>query len=76
MLLQKSDGSFQLVVWDERLQGEDSVTVTLGEMHDRIVLYDPTLGTEPVKTIRRARSVQLTLSNHPVVLVFARAAHQ
>ena len=31
MLLQKSDGTFELVVWGERLKGSDDVTVHLGE---------------------------------------------
>ena len=31
MLLQKSDGTFELVVWGERLKGSDEVTVHLGD---------------------------------------------
>ncbi len=30
MLLQKSDGTFELVVWGERLKGTDEVTVPPG----------------------------------------------
>jgi hypothetical protein len=33
LLLQHSDGTFQLVVWGERLTGQDRVTVRLGGTH-------------------------------------------
>ncbi len=35
MLLQKSDGTFELVVWGERLKGADDVTVRLGRHRTR-----------------------------------------
>jgi hypothetical protein len=68
LLLQRSDGTFQLVVWDERVKGEGSVTVRLAKPRGRVTIYDPTVGTEPVKTQAGADSLTLTLSNHPVVI--------
>jgi hypothetical protein len=68
LLLQHSDGTFQLIVWDERLQGEDRVTVQLGNTRDSIRLYDPTIGIEPVQTLSNVSSIELTLSNHPMVI--------
>jgi len=68
MLLQKSDGTFQLVIWGERLQGSDAVTVQLGEAHPVVKIYDPTVGTAPVKTESNIRSIPLTLSDHPLII--------
>jgi hypothetical protein len=68
MLLQKSDGTFALVVWGERLKGADKVAIDLGGRHPEVKVYDPTLGTEPVRTHRDVRSLELTLSDHPLIL--------
>lgn len=72
LLLQKADGSFWLVVWSERLQGSDEVTVHFRHTHPAIKVYDPTVGTEPVQELARADSVRLTLSDHPWILAFAK----
>jgi hypothetical protein len=68
MLLQKSDGTFELVVWNERLKGADEVTVQLGDTYSEVKVYDPTTGTEPVQTHRGVRSLKLTLSDHPLIV--------
>ena len=68
MLLQKSDGSFALLVWDERLSGTDLVTVHLGAAYPNVKIFDPTIGTEPVQTATSADSLKLTLSNPPLIL--------
>lgn len=69
MLLQASDGTFQLVVWGERVQGEDTVTVNLGSTHASVKVYDPTVGTEPVQSHSDIDSLKVALSNHPLVIV-------
>jgi hypothetical protein len=69
LLLQKSDGTFELVVWDERFGGgSDDVTVDLAKPRAKVVVYDPTLGTTPMQTSAAANSVSLQLSDHPLVL--------
>jgi hypothetical protein len=68
LLLRKSDGTYWLVVWDERVKGTDEVTVGLGSRRREIRVFDPTAGTEPVKTQTKVETVKLTLSDHPVVL--------
>jgi hypothetical protein len=68
MLLQKSDGTLVLVVWGERLKGADDVTVRLGGKYPSVKVYDPTVGTEPVKTLRGVDSLKLTLSDHPLIV--------
>jgi hypothetical protein len=69
LLLQRSDGTFQLIVWGERLTGQDRVIVRFGGRHPSVRIYDPTLGTEPVQTLAGVDSIDLTLSDHPIVVV-------
>jgi hypothetical protein len=69
LLLQRSDGTFALVVWDERPSGgSDSVTVDLSTSRPTITVYDPTTGTSPSQTLHDASAVPLTLTDHPVVI--------
>ncbi len=68
LLLQKSDGRLELVVWDERLTGVDTVTVDLGATHPKVTIYDPTVGTKATRSLAKARSVTLRMSNHPFVI--------
>ena len=73
LLLQKHDGTFELVVWGERLRGSDEVAVRFGEPVPTARIYDPTTGVSPRKTVTDARGIMLTLSDHPVVVEIPRA---
>ena len=68
LLLQKSSGVFDLVVWDEQITGTSSVKVNLGRAFPLVKVYDPTVGTLPVRTVHNAASLTLTLSDHPVII--------
>ncbi len=68
MLLQKTDGTFVLVVWGERLKGSDLVTVQLGGTIPTVNVYDPTKGTTPIHSHRGIDSLKLTLSDHPLII--------
>ncbi len=68
LLLQKSDGTFELIVWNEKASGTDDVVVKLGGTHPTVRIYDPTTGTAPVQTLTNADSVSLTLSDHPIIM--------
>jgi hypothetical protein len=69
LLLRRADGVDQLIVWDERVAGQDAVTVRVGKAHPAVKVYDPTVGIEPTGTVAAdAGTVILTLSDHPVVL--------
>ncbi|MEI8339903.1 MAG: GDSL-type esterase/lipase family protein [Verrucomicrobiota bacterium] len=66
LLIQKSNGNFELAVWNERASGSDTVTVNLGGT--RVVSqYDPTIGTTAAN-LGSVSSVTITLSDHPVIL--------
>jgi hypothetical protein len=69
LLLQKSTGTFELVVWDEHpSSGSDSITVDLTTSRARVKVYDPTTGTVPTQTLAQVVLVPLTLTDHPVVI--------
>jgi hypothetical protein len=71
LLLQHSDGTFQLIVWDERLSGRDRVKVDLGVPRPSVRIYDPTIGAEPVRTPTNVSSLELVLSDHPIILAIS-----
>lgn len=68
LLMQKSSGAFDLVVWGERVQGSNDVVVSFGSPHAVVNVYDVTSGTTPVWTFANVSSVPLTLSDHAVVV--------
>eukprot|EP00456_Euglypha_rotunda_P085425 TRINITY_DN861_c0_g1_i4.p1 TRINITY_DN861_c0_g1~~TRINITY_DN861_c0_g1_i4.p1 ORF type:complete len:659 (+),score=156.31 TRINITY_DN861_c0_g1_i4:3448-5424(+) len=68
LLLQKSDGTFQLVIWNERLKGSDEVTVRFASKLGTVNVYDPTIGTDTTSKHANIESLKLTLSNHPLIL--------
>lgn len=70
LLLQKADGTLELVVWDEKVSGQDSITVSLGATASQVSVYDPTTGTSAIKTYQGVNAVPLTLSNHPQIIEF------
>jgi hypothetical protein len=68
LLLQKSDGTFELVIWGERLKGVDEVTVHLGRAYSDVKVYDPTIGIDPVQRVGGVDSLKLKLSDHPLIV--------
>lgn len=68
MLLQDSDGTLRLLVWDERLKGKDHVTVHFESAQSQVKVFDPTTGADPVQTRQNVQSLELTLSDHPMVI--------
>jgi hypothetical protein len=71
LLLQHSEGTFQLIVWDELLRGQHRVTVQLGVTPASVRIYDPTIGIEPVRTPTNVSSFELALSDHPIVIAIS-----
>jgi hypothetical protein len=51
---------FELADWEEHAKGSSDVTVALGATDDSVNVFDPTIGSEPVKTLAQVDSVPLT----------------
>lgn len=72
LLLQKSDGTFYLVIWGERLKGTDDIDVRLGEAYPTLTIHDPTIGPEPIRTHHDLKSLRLTIGDRPLVVAIGR----
>jgi hypothetical protein len=68
LLLQKSNGAFELVVWGEQVQGTNSVVIDLGSAHATANIYDVTSGTAPIRTMANVSRIPLTLGDHAMVV--------
>ena len=59
------------MVWGEKYEGgSDRIVLSLDKYYDRIRVYDPTVGTDPVENLYSVRDVNLTMTNHPLILEF------
>jgi hypothetical protein len=70
LLLQKSNGQFELAVWNEQINATNTVTLNVHSPVSDAKLYDPTLGTKPIQTLSQTRRIPLALSDHPLILEF------
>lgn len=70
MLLQKHDGKFELVVWNERFGSGsvDNITVNLLTAYPSVKVYEPSVGTAPTQTLNNVNSVSLKLSNNIAII--------
>ncbi len=70
LLMQKANGTYELVVWGEAFasQTQTNITVTL-DVARVVKVYDITKGTTPVQTFS-GQNVPLTLSDHALILEF------
>jgi hypothetical protein len=72
LLLQKSDGTFELVVWGERASGSNNVTVQLGTRFATVRVYDISQGPAPQQKLSQVSSLPLTLSDHAIIIEIKR----
>lgn len=71
LLLQKRDGAFMLIVWGERFTGgADDLAIEFGKTHETVNLYDPKIDPSPIETKKFVRSIELSLTDHPIVIEF------
>src|SRR6267378_1268089 len=68
LLLQKSSGVFEVVVWGEQVTGANNITVNLGGTYAKVSIYDTTVGTTPIQILTDVTSVPLTVSDHAMIL--------
>lgn len=70
LLLQKSDRSFWLALWNES-NGGHSVTVNLGSTANAVDVYDPLTGTNSTQSFGSTNSAQVWVPDHPVLVRIA-----
>jgi len=71
MLMQKSNGKYDLAVWGEAFASHtpSTITINLGATYP-VKVYDITQGPIPVREPARVSSVQLTLTDHAMIVEF------
>ena len=79
LLLQKSTGEFDLVLWQEvssydpKRQADintpaEAAVLNLGQQAKSITLYEPTDQPQPIQTLTNVASVPLQIPDHPLVV--------
>jgi hypothetical protein len=80
MLLDKSDGTHVVAVWNEEQLWDPNtqtasavqhfpVTVDLQKSYATVLIYDPTVGTAAVQTLHNVSKVDLDLTDHPLFIM-------
>ena len=84
LLLEKSSGTYELAVWNEQKLWDSAtlseiaaksttVTVTLDHTFGTVKVYDPLLGTDAQSTYSNVSQIQISLTDHPLVIEMADA---
>jgi hypothetical protein len=68
LLLQKSNRTFELVVWGEQVESKTNVIVHFETAHPMVKVYDLTLGVAPTQTLSNVTDVALSVSDHALII--------
>jgi hypothetical protein len=68
LLLRRSDGVFQLVVWGEQVAGANHITVELADTSATVKIYDITIGDTPIQTLANVTRITFPVSDHAMVV--------
>ncbi len=78
-LLEKSNGTYDLVLWNEPTiwnatthqevaASATSVSVNLGKVYASVEVFDPLSSSSPIKTYKNVSEVSVSLTDHPVIV--------
>jgi hypothetical protein len=67
VLMEKSDGTWWLSVWNEDV-GAHTDTLTLSTAATQIRLFDPLTGTSAIQTVSNTGTFTFTVPDHPVIV--------
>ncbi len=72
MLMEKSNGTYELVIWGEAFASKKmtSLTINLGNIYRTVNVYDITLGSKPTQRLRNTSTIHLVVSDHPLIVEF------
>ena len=79
LLLEKSSGAFDIILWSEPANWSDRahrplhvglspVTITMSGTTGNIAVYDPLIGTKPIARARGASDLVVALADHPLIV--------
>jgi hypothetical protein len=71
LLMQKSNGKYNLVIWGEAFASKTSskVRINLGRPYP-VSVYDITRGSSPIRELSNVTSVSVTLTDHAIIVEF------
>ncbi len=67
LLIQKSDGSDWLAIWDESA-AKHTITLTLAGSATQILVFDPVTGTSSIASVSNSGTIALSLGNDPLLV--------
>jgi hypothetical protein len=68
LLLQKSSGVFELVVWGEQVAGANNITVNLGSVRSTVKIYDTVMGVTPIQVMTDTADIPLIITDHALIV--------
>ena len=69
LLLQKSDGTYELIIWGEKYTGgTDTIDIHFKKRYKSISIYNPLIGTDATQTLSKIKSLKLKLTDHPIII--------
>jgi hypothetical protein len=68
LLLEKSNGTLELVVWGERVAGTSNVTIHFDAPHPIVNIYDVNRGVTPIQRLLKVRDVALSVGDHALII--------
>lgn len=79
LLLEKSTGTFDLMLWAEAqiwnpttesevVAPSETTTVDFGQTQNVVLVFDPLQGTVPIAAYLNTQGVQITLTDHPIIV--------
>ena len=79
LLLEKSNGTFDLVlwaefqIWDATTESEmvapaETSTIQFAQAQNVVLVFDPLQGTMPISAYLNTQSIQVTLTDHPIIV--------
>ncbi|MBW4024134.1 MAG: hypothetical protein HIU92_13580 [Proteobacteria bacterium] len=79
LLLEKSSGVFDIILWSEPTDWNDQthqpigvaqtpVTVAMSGISGNIAVYDPLTGSKPIENARHVSELTVGLSDHPIII--------
>lgn len=68
LLLEKSDRTFELVVWGEQVAGNTRLHIHFASTHPLVKIFDVTQGSEPTQTLTNVSNLSLSISNHALII--------
>jgi len=68
LLLQKSNGSFCLIVWGEKIKGADNVEIKFANQQRNVAVYNVAGGTLPEHSYKNADNVYLSIGHAAFII--------